>query len=223
MDLFPPHEYLKWATYYNQRHDLICVPLTGKNLLATTDDCIWDHDVLKLPVDFQLIDIDLLKEQDWIDKTYKVAERYSHCLTGIGMLCSINQLLVVDFDDQDFYHHWKRVFKIDCPVSKTAKGYHTFFRCETTLRKSLITSYYDIQAWGLIVLPPSFYYVEQQNNREWVRMKNRIDRYRWIHEMDFPTIDLSEIGLVPSWFLNDGQIDQVVFLNKEPEDQVKFL
>jgi hypothetical protein len=228
MDKMTPDEYHKWASYYSERYGFKCLPLTGKDRLAMTDDLTWDGSLLRLHNNYDRIDTKLVKGENWIDATTKVAERYSHCLTGIGALCCHSGIVGIDFDDVNFFFHWKRVFQIECPVTKTAKGYHAILGCEKSPRRIMQTAYYDVQAWTMLVLPPSFYYrkAETEAGRqgwEWIRLKDKLDRYYWVHEMTPPKVNLYEVGLLPRWFLDGEQDGDFFVLNEEPPRDIKMV
>lgn len=208
--LLTPDEFRRWAVEYYDRYGFKCVPTTGKTEIYLSEEAKWHGNILTVPDDAAQLSTGIFKGEGWLDAACEAAERYRAVLTGIACVCWASDVLGVDFDNAEFFKHWERTYRIDCPVTKSRKGYHAFFRSRQRLRRTLITDYYDVQGWMLMVLPPSYYYSKTNceagyDRKQWVFWGGDVERYRWVRESALPELDLAEIGLVPRWFLEEGE------------------
>jgi len=207
-DLFTPKEFSYWAKFYYEKYGFKCIPVCGKEMIYDTDDVTWDGDTFTFGPDSKKAATKPYKQDDWLEQAIDLVERYPHCLTGIGCFTGLSNVIAIDFDNEDFFYHWKNTFKIDCPLVKSGKGFHVYVRSESIPIKTFCNNYYDVQSWLYMVLPPSIYYKKTdtqagREQRQWVRRKDIADRYTWISMSNIPTVDLMELGLIPKWFLTE--------------------
>jgi hypothetical protein len=222
-----PDEFRKWAKHYHEQYGFKCMPDTGKDRLFKLEAVNWGDNELVIPKDAAKITTNVLKRPDWLDRVGDLAETYRCCLTGMSVLTSASNVIGLDFDDAKFFHHWRNLYRIDCPTVKSGRGYHCYVRCDQPMRRTLLTNYYDIQGWTFLALPPSWYIPKADTNEgrrgyHWA-WKTQI-RYKWVREGDIPLVDINELGLVPKWYADETQIDKVFDLRLQPsENNIKLM
>lgn len=193
--LFSPEEYKIWSEYYLSKYGWKTIPITGKQPLVKTNKLKWKNQGFSSAADDTTIETTILNEDNWLQQMQEVAFEYPQTLTGIALVCSANNVVGVDFDDPKFFQHWQRLYRIDCPVVKTIKGYHTYLKCDPPFVKQLLTDYYTIQGSGRMVLPPSIHYRKDlPSDRHWIGPNGN---YNWIIETEVPVVNPYEIGLIP--------------------------
>ena len=195
---------------YYEKYGFLCMPMTGKRPILLTDEIKYCDSALIVPENTPRLSSEILQKPDWLYNICQIADRYSQCLTGIACDCTLSNVIGLDFDDKKFFRHWHRTYKIACPISSTGNGFHAFIRSTQKLKRVLMTDYYDIQAWRFMVLPPSLYYVISKDRKGFCWERGKKDRYNWVVETELPTVNLKDIGLIPSWFLEESQ-EEVVY------------
>jgi hypothetical protein len=95
---------------------------------------------------------------------------------NLALITGWNNLVVIDFDNQDVFDLWHALTSINTYMVKTSRGVHAYFRAQAPV-SPMHTEFIDIKAGGgYILIPPSIH----PNGHEYKAINNaeilRIDR-----------------------------------------------
>lgn len=146
----------------------------------------WRNWTDKLP------SIDLARQ--WFEPRFK---------RNIGLCCGMNNLVVIDFDNMDYYKSWygglkrvwKRTFDSTYQVN-TARGIHFYFRTRELEQSRKLKEGVDIKAcYSFVVAPPSIHpsgAIYTSNTRDVIRVDNTTDLF------PYPVFDSKPAIVIPT-------------------------